>query len=75
MCHRHWSLIPKARQRELWRVYREGQEISKSPTREYLDVARSLRVLVADIEGVPVSPMMRRMVDDGSMAGSAGDPE
>lgn len=66
MCYRHWSLIPKAKQRELWQVYREGQEVSKSPTREYMDVARALRVFVADVEGVPVPPMMRELVDQAA---------
>lgn len=66
MCHRHWSLIPKARQRELWQVYREGQEVNKRPTIEYLNVARALRVYVADVEGIPVPPLMRELVEEYS---------
>lgn len=62
MCYRHWSMIPKAKQRELWAAYREGQEISKTPSARYLNVARRLHVYVADAEGAPVPPAMRHLI-------------
>lgn len=63
MCYRHWSIIPKARQRELWRAYRRGQEVDKDPSSDYLAVAMRLRVFVADAEGVPVPPLMRELAE------------
>lgn len=40
MCKRHWFRMPKSMRDEIWAVYVPGQEISKTPTREYLEVAR-----------------------------------
>jgi hypothetical protein len=42
MCGHHWGMLPRAKQRALWAVYVPGQEVSKTPTRAYLAVARSL---------------------------------
>ncbi len=39
MCPRHWRMVPRNLQAEVWRTYRAGQEIDKRPTREYLDAA------------------------------------
>ena len=38
MCRGHWFMVPKPLRDEVWRTYRPGQEITKDPTREYLDV-------------------------------------
>lgn len=40
MCRRHWFLVPKPLRDGIWATYRPGQEITKDPTPEYLDVAR-----------------------------------
>lgn len=40
MCKRHWYMLPKDKQRAIWREYQEGQEVRKNPTEEYLEVAR-----------------------------------
>jgi len=50
MCRAHWAMVPKAMQRELWAVYVEGQEISKTPTSEYLAVAIKIRNYVKEQE-------------------------
>lgn len=39
MCSRHWRMVPKKLQREVWRTYRPGQEITKTPSAEYLKAA------------------------------------
>ena len=36
MCRRHWFMVPKPLREEVWRTYRPGQEIDKSPTAEYM---------------------------------------
>ena len=50
MCKKHWHMIPKSLQKELWAVYVPGQEISKNPTHEYLEVAYKLIDYVSDLE-------------------------
>ena len=50
MCRRHWRMIPKAMQQELWDVYVPGQEKRKDPTREYIAVAMRLVRYVAERE-------------------------
>lgn len=50
MCKRHWRMVPKDLQREVWAHYRPGQEIDKRPTRSYLDVAQAACVAVWDQE-------------------------
>jgi hypothetical protein len=50
MCGKHWAMVPKPEQREVWRTYREGQEIRKDPSREYLLAARAAIRAVAQRE-------------------------
>jgi hypothetical protein len=39
MCGRHWRLVPRALQQDVWRSYRPGQENDKQPSRTYLAAA------------------------------------
>lgn len=41
MCAPHWRLVPQALKRDVWRLYRPGQEVTKDPTREYLEAAEA----------------------------------
>ena len=38
MCLKHWRMVPRHLQKEVWRYYRPGQEITKDPSPEYLEV-------------------------------------
>ena len=38
MCRAHWFALPKRLQDAIWREYRRGQEISKSPSNRYMAV-------------------------------------
>lgn len=40
MCKPDWFLLPKAMRDEIWLHYVPGQEVTKTPSREYLDIAR-----------------------------------
>lgn len=40
MCMRHWSMLRSPMQKAIWREYRSGQEIDKSPSARYLCVQR-----------------------------------
>jgi hypothetical protein len=47
MCRRHWFTLPLALRREIWRTYHPGQEISRTPSPEYLAAARTARAWAA----------------------------
>jgi hypothetical protein len=51
MCRRHWRMVPRALQAEIWAEYVPGQEIRKDPTEEYLEVADRAIQAVAQKEG------------------------
>jgi len=52
MCLKHWRMVPRALQRRVWALYRPGQEITKTPTPEYLEAARDAVEAVAKAEGI-----------------------
>lgn len=41
-CQPHWYRLPHALRREIWRTYRPGQEVTKTPSRDY--IAAALRI-------------------------------
>jgi hypothetical protein len=47
MCPEHWAKLPQPVQRLIWHHYREGQEIDKSPTVDYIAAAFVAISLVA----------------------------
>ncbi len=51
MCYRHWKMVPRPLQNEIWRTYRPGQEISKTPSDEYLVAFDNAVNAVAQKEG------------------------
>ena len=51
MCLKHWRMVPRDMQREVWQTYREGQCYDMQVSREYLFAARRAVVYVAQIEG------------------------
>lgn len=42
-CYPHWMRLPKRLRDEIWRTYRPGQEITKTPSAEYLSAARAVQ--------------------------------
>lgn len=51
MCGPHWRLVPPPLQAAVWATYRPGQEITKDPSRAYLDAAEAAIRAVAEREG------------------------
>lgn len=51
MCRPHWYKVPVELRRLVWAHYVPGQEITKSPTRKYLEVTREAVLVVAKMEG------------------------
>jgi len=49
-CLRHWRMVPKDLQRQVWRHYRPGQEKDKRPSAEYLQVRKQVVEAVWRIE-------------------------
>lgn len=42
-CKEHWFTLPKFLRDRLWAVYVPGQEITKTPSDEYLEVAMDIK--------------------------------
>lgn len=51
MCGPHWRLVPQPLKDAVWATYRRGQEITKTPTAEYLEAAKAAIEAVAAREG------------------------
>lgn len=47
-CKKHWFTLPDDLRRAIWRTYRPGQEISKTPSPAYVAVALQVRDWIAD---------------------------
>ena len=50
MCLRHWRMLPKFAQNDIWKEYRLGQEIRKNPSNEYIKAAQRAQILVLNKE-------------------------
>lgn len=42
-CKTHWYKLPKALRDLIWKTYRPGQEITKTPSRDYIDAANKVQ--------------------------------
>jgi hypothetical protein len=51
MCRTHWFKVPKPLRQAVWSLYQRGQEVTKTPTPEYLAAARRAIDAVAEREG------------------------
>lgn len=50
-CLKHWRMTPARIKAAVWREYRAGQEMTKTPTPEYLAVMAAAIEAVAKLEG------------------------
>ena len=46
-CRTHWYKLPKQLRDLIWRTYVPGQEITKTPSRAYLDAAKQVQEWIA----------------------------
>ena len=46
-CKPHWFSLPRHLRDELWRTYRRGQEVTKSPSPEYIAAAKAVQDWIA----------------------------
>jgi hypothetical protein len=40
-CKKHWFMLPQNIRNAIWKAYRPGQEITKTPSRAYIYAAQS----------------------------------
>lgn len=45
-CRPHWFRLPKPIRNRIWATYRAGQEITKTPSREYVAAAQAARAWI-----------------------------
>ena len=46
MCLKHWRMVPKKFQDDVWKHYVSGQEIRKDPTSDYLKAQQAAVIVV-----------------------------
>lgn len=46
-CRKHWYMLPADLRARIFRAYRPGQEITKTPSADYIAVAREVRDWIA----------------------------
>lgn len=54
-CRPHWYALPYGLRSKVWRAYRPGQEITKTPSVEYITVAREVQAWIANAAPKPGS--------------------
>lgn len=42
-CKQHWFKLPKRLRDKIWATYKPGQEITKTPSKAYMHVARQVQ--------------------------------
>jgi hypothetical protein len=47
MCRKHWFMVPRGVQAQVWATYRPGQEVTKDPSDEYM---KAYRLAVISVE-------------------------
>lgn len=47
-CSKHWFTVPIRLRRKIWAAYTVGQEVSKTPSRAYIDAAREVQAWIAE---------------------------
>ena len=47
-CRAHWYRLPKTLRDKVWSAYAPGQEITKTPSAEYVKVAREVQRWISD---------------------------
>lgn len=68
-CLKHWRMVPVTLQRELWRVYKPGQERGEAEvTAAYLVVQTRCRIAIAEREGRDLTELQRQLATFEQMA-------
>jgi hypothetical protein len=62
MCIEHWFMVPTAMRKRIWVTFVPGQEVSRKPSREYVEAARDAINYVARLEGQRELPTFEDIV-------------
>ena len=46
-CRQHWFKLPPRLRSRIWATYRPGQEVTKTPSREYMVIAQEVQEWIA----------------------------
>jgi len=49
-CKAHWFSLPTGLRAEIWRTYRRGQEVTKTPSADYLVAAKAVQTWIASYQ-------------------------
>lgn len=49
-CAKHWYMLPQNLRNEIWRTYTPGQEITKTPSKEYIKAALAVQAWIKSHE-------------------------
>lgn len=49
-CFKHWNKLPKELKNRIWRAFRPGQEVDKTPSGEYIEIAKEVEAWVHEYE-------------------------
>ena len=63
-CKQHWFRLPRRLRDRIWATYVPGQEITKTPSRAYIEVAREVQQWIAEngnAHEVSAHPTIRRV--------------
>jgi len=47
-CNMHWFKLPAKLRRRIWATYRQGQEITKTPSTAYIAAAQAVQQWIAE---------------------------
>jgi hypothetical protein len=47
-CRAHWYRVPQRLRNRIWNTYVPGQEITKTPSPEYIDAAKAVQQWIAE---------------------------
>jgi len=47
-CSTHWRKLPEHLRKAIWRAYVPGQEITKTPSKKYIEVAHTVQKWIVD---------------------------
>jgi hypothetical protein len=45
-CKPHWFALPKDLRARIWATYRPGQEVTKTPSRDYIETAQAVQTWI-----------------------------
>jgi hypothetical protein len=71
MCPRHWGMLPEILQNVVWHHYREGQEIDKEPSTDWIATAFVAISVVALQEGKRMPTLDSHIMRDAAVAALA----